>query len=195
MDEKLLDIIKQLNNSRNKVSGLYSLYNTYLLQAEEDRVNLGGFYEQMVDYKNDLNAITKQIGLVAKAQRSLEYNKNRSKINSINNAVGSVANGFQSACKSYREALKECGSFKTEYKHEVSELVKEFKSNLKEDTQTTIIKGYKQQVRVIKAIFDKIELLISDYNQKKNKVEEDSERFTALKDSVNVMLNSLENIA
>lgn len=195
MDEKLLEIIKQLNNSRNKVSGLYSLYNTYLLQAEEDRANLGGFYEQMVDYKNDLNAITKQIGLVAKAQRSLEYNKNKSKINSINHAVDSVASGFQSACKNYREALKECGSLKAEYKHEVVELTKEFKSSINADTQATIIKGYKQQVRVIRAIFDKIEFLISDYNQKRNKVDEDSERFNALKNSVNVMLSSLENIA
>ena len=195
MDEKLLQTIKELNNLRNKLSALFSLYNASLLQAEENRMNLGGFYEQMVDYKNDLNLITKQIGLVAKAQRTLEYNKNISKINSINDGIDSVSNNFQSACKSYRVALKDCGSLKTEYKQEFSELIKEFKASKNESTQAAIIKGYNQQVHIIKTIFNRIELLIADYNQKRNKVEEDSERFVALKNSVNVILNSLEQIA
>ena len=195
MDEKLIEIVKQLNDSRKKLAGLHSLYNTYLLQAEDDRANLSGYYEQMLDYKNDLNTITRQIGLVAKAQRALEYNKNKTKIKAIYNSVDLVNNGFQSACKNYRTALKECGSLKAEYKHEVAELSKEFKATINDSTQETILKGYKQQIRVIKAIFDKIEKMILDYNLKKNKVEEDSERFNALKESVNVMLSSLENIA
>ena len=195
MDEKLIEIVKQLNDSRNKLLALKGLYNTYLLQAEDDRSNLTTLFEQMVDYKNDLNTITKDLGNVKKADRSTELNKNKNKINLINKSIDSVSNNFKSTCKNYREALKECGSLKTEYKHEVSELTKEFKANLTADTQTTIIKGYKQQVRVIKAIFDRIEVMIADYNSKRNKVEEDSERFNALKDSVNVMLSSLENIA
>ena len=77
----------------------------------------------------------------------------------------------------------------------MSELCKRFKSKVDENTPAIVIKGYKQQVRIIKAIFEKIEALISDYNVKKNKVEEDSERFNSLVETVNSMMEQLSKIA
>ena len=195
MDEKLLNLIKQLNDDRSKLSALFSLYNSSLLVAEENRASLGEFYDQMIDFKNDLNSITTLIGRAKKTERAEEFSKNKGKINSINRNVNSVKNDFNSACQNYRMALKDCGSLKTEYKHEVSELCKEFKSLVGEETDPALIKGYKQQVRVIKAIFDKIEMLISDYNVKKNKVEQDNEKFAELTNSVDMMINSLIAIA
>ena len=55
--------------------------------------------------------------------------------------------------------------------------------------------GMKQSeslVPTIDYVLEKIELLISDYNVKKNKVEEDNVRFVALYESVNSMLERLE---
>ena len=43
MENRQLEIIKQLNDNRSKLSALYSLYNSSLLVAEESRVELIGF--------------------------------------------------------------------------------------------------------------------------------------------------------
>lgn len=195
MENKQLEIIKQLNDNRSKLSALYSLYNSSLLVAEESRIELSGLYEQMIDFKNDLNSLTSFIASVKKADRASAYNKNRSRIKNISLEVNLVNNNFNSNCKKYSTALKECAGLKSEYKHDVSILCKEFKSTVSDDTDLTIIKGYKQQVKLIKTILDKIEQLISDYNIKRNKVEDDNEKFGQLYGSVNSLLTQLQTIA
>ena len=194
-NEELNEIIIKLNDNRSKLSALFSLYNSSLLDAEEGRAVLSEYYEQMIDFKNDLNTLTTLIGNTKKSERSELISKNKSKMKTIHNEIGNVTNGFNLTCKKYRLALSDCGSLKTEYKHEVSELCKKFKSMVDENTPAIVIKGYKQQVRIIKAIFEKIEALISDYNVKKNKVEEDSERFNSLVETVNSMMEQLSKIA
>lgn len=194
-NEELNEIIIKLNDNRSKLSALFSLYNSSLLDAEEGRAILSEYYEQMIDFKNDLNTLSTLIGNTKKSERSELISKNKSKMKTIHNEIGNVTNGFNSTCKKYRLALSDCGSLKTEYKHEVSELCKKFKSMVDENTPAIVIKGYKQQVRIIKAIFEKIEALISDYNVKKNKVEEDSERFNSLVETVNSMVEQLSRIA
>ncbi len=195
MENRQLEIIKDLNDNRSKLSALYSLYNSSLLVAEESRIELSGFYEQMIDFKNDLNALTSLIASVKKADRANTINKNRSRIRNITLEVNLVNNNFNNNCKKYGTALQECAGLKSEYKHTVSGLCKEFKSTVTEDTDSMIIKGYKQQVKIIKTILEKIELLISDYNIKRNKVEEDNQKFGQLYGSVNSLLTQLQSIA
>lgn len=194
-NDELNDIIRALNDNRNKLSALYSLYNSLLLDAEEGRASLSGYYEQMTDFKDNLNSLSTLIGNTKKSERSDVISKNKTKIKSMNKEISVVQEEFFSTCKKYREAFSDCGSLKTEYKHEVSELCKKFKSLVDENIEPIVVKGYKQQVRIIKSIFEKIEILISDYNVKKNKVEEDNERFTALSQTVNSMMDQLSNIA
>jgi len=195
MENKLLNIIRELNDNRSKLSALFSLYNSSLVVAETNRAELMNYYEQMIDLKNDVNSLSVMISNVKKAERASVYNKNKAKIKNIGNEINLINNSFQDGCKKYRIALKECGSLKSEYKHTVSELCKEFKAHVTEETDTSIIKGYKQQVKVIKAILEKIEVLIADYNVKKNKIEDDSVKFTELYSSVSSLLTQLQGIA
>ena len=195
MENKLLEIIRQLNDNRSKLSALYSLYNSSLLVAETNRAELSNYYEQMIDLKNDVNSLSVMIGSMKKADRANAYNKNKSKIKHLGSEINLVNNYFNDECKKFKIALKECGTLKSEYKHTVSELCKEFKSLVNEDTDASIIKGYKQQVKVIKAILEKIEFLIADYNVKKNKVEDDNAKFGQLYESVNSLLTQIQSIA
>lgn len=194
-NDKLLEIIKQLNDNRNKLSALFSLYNSSLLVAEDSRANLTNYFEQLIDHKNDLSTITKDISSASKAERASIYNKNKSKINKLNSEVEEVNLNFADSCKKYRVALQDCGSLKTEYKHEVSNLCKDFKANVDENTPAIVIKGYKQQVKIIKAILDKIEMLVSDYNVKKNQLEQDNARFNELYVNVSTLIDQLKKIA
>lgn len=195
MENKLLDIIRQLNDNRSKLSALFSLYNSSMLVAEQNRAELSNYYEQMIDLKNDVNSLSIMISSMKKAERATAYSKNKSKIKHLGSEINLVNNYFNDECKKFKIALKECGTLKSEYKHTVSELCKEFKSMVNEDTDSSVIKGYKQQVKVIKAILEKIEFLIADYNVKKNKVEADNEKFTQLYSSVNTLLTQLQSIA
>lgn len=196
MENKLFDIIKQLNDNRSKLSALFSLYNSSMLVAETNRLELSNYYEQMIDLKNDVNSLSNMINnLKKKSERESAYNKNKSKIKTLSNEINLVNSSFNDNCNKFKIALKECGTLKSEYKHTVSELCKEFKSLVDENTDATIIKGYKQQVKVIKAILEKIEFLVSDYNVKKNKIEEDNVKFDALYNSVNSLLTQLQSIA
>ncbi len=192
---KQLEIIRALNDNRSKLSALFSLYNTSLIMAEQDRVDLTTYYEQMIDFKNDINTITIAISSAKKSEREEAYAKNKSKIKRIDTQMNSVNNDFINSCKKYKLALQECGSLKTEYKHAVSELCKAFKSTVDENTPAVVIKGYKQQVKLIRTILDRIELLISDYNVKRNKVEEDNTRFGELYSTVNDLITKLQTIA
>ena len=63
-----------------------------------------------------------------------------------------------------------------------------------EEVEPIVVKGYKQQVRIIKAILEKIELLISDYNVKRNKIEKDNNRFADLYYSVNELSVRMQDI-
>ena len=80
MENKLLEIIKQLNDNRSKLSALFSLYNSSLLVAENNRVELYKYYEQMMDLKNDINALSVMLCGVKKSERSNVYNRNKTKI-------------------------------------------------------------------------------------------------------------------
>ncbi len=189
------EIIKALNDNRNKLSGLYSLYNSSLITAEENRINLSSYYEQMIDFRNDLNGISNEIFAAKKADRSVVFTKNKIRIKKLNTDIQQTNQDFKSAYEKFNTALKECGSLKTEYKHEVARLVKEFKELAsKNEVEPILIKGYKQQVRIIKAILDKIEMLISDYNVKRNKTEADNQRFADLYYSVNELVTRMQSI-
>lgn len=191
-NEKLLEIIKALNDNRSKLSALYSLYNSSLIVAEDNRQTLGTYFEQIIDFKNEANMISNSIFNAKKTERDAVISKNMSKIKRINNEINEVNENFKSSCKKYKLALQECGSLKTEYKHAVSELCKEFKACIDDNTDAIIIKGYKQQIKIIKAILEKIELLICDYNIKKNKVDEDNVKFDELFNSVNSLIVRLK---
>ena len=195
MENKLLEIIRQLNDNRSKLSALFSLYNSSLVVAETNRAELTNYYEQMIDLKNDVNTLSIMISNVKKGERAEVYNKNKFKIKNLGNEINLVNNSFQDGCKKYKIALQECSGLKSEYKHTVSDLCKEFKSLVTEDTDVSILKGYKQQVKIIKAILEKIEVLIADYNVKKNKVEDDNVKFGELYSSVSSLLNQLQSIA
>ncbi|MBE5741275.1 MAG: hypothetical protein E7351_01935 [Clostridiales bacterium] len=196
MENRLQEILKDLNDNRSKLSALFSLYNSSLLLAEESRAELSAYYEQMIDFKNEVSAISNQIATIKKKSDKVStYNQHKSKITRLNNDAAAVHDSFKDNCTKYRIALKECGTLKSEYKQTVSNLCKEFKASINEETDSMIIKGYKQQVKVIKAILEKIEMLISDYNVKKNKVEEDHDKFTVLYESVSSLIKELKGIA
>ena len=192
--EQLEDIVKQLTDNRNKLSALFSLYNSSLLSAEETRSQISQYFDQMIDLKNDLSNLTNQLARVNKAEREAELKKTQPKIKTMSKQILKAREEFNNEREKYRRALEDCGSLKTEYKHQLSELCKQFKSEVKDVdvVDSALVRGYSQQVKVIKSIFNKIEALVSDYNIKRNKIDQDSEQFAVLIQNAQDILSRLQ---
>ncbi|MCQ2564434.1 MAG: hypothetical protein MJ152_01045 [Clostridia bacterium] len=191
----LLEIIQKLGDVRSKLSALYSLYNSSLLVAEENRSSLPMCYEQLIDKKNDLTSIANAIAEVEKKERQDAYLKYCAKIKHLNVEVEEINKTVEHVCSTYRIALKDCGALKTEYRHEVSELCKAFKVACVEGTPVTIKKGYNQQIKLIKSILEKIDCLVADYNVKKNNMEKNNTSFVELFGSISLLINNLQSVA
>lgn len=187
-----MDLIKQLEDYRSKAAALYSLYNNSLLIAESNRGELTVNYEKMVDCKNDLSNIVTTISKASRTEREEVLAKNQSKIKKIDKDVDEANRDFEDIVISYRGALKECGSLKTDYKHDIQDICKNFKSIVTEDTNLTIKQAYVRQVKALRTTFDKIEGLISNYNVNKNKVDMDYDRFKDLYANVHTLISQLQ---
>ena len=124
MNDTLDEILRELNDNRSKLSALFSLYNNSLLLAEENRTQLGAYYEQMIDFKNDLNSISIEVATAKKSERANTLTAHKMRIKRLDREAEIVSKEFNSSCKNYKLALQNCGSLKSEYKHEVSELCK-----------------------------------------------------------------------
>lgn len=190
-NQRIDEILKKLNDNREKLTALYSLYNSSILTAETDRQSIGEYYDKMIDLKSDIAQLKILIEKLSKKEREDAITKNRNKIKTFNADTKQVNDAFNTSYKNYSLALKDCGNLKSEYKSEVVGLCKEFKA-LKDagNVDSISIKGYTQQVRIIKVILDRIETLIADYNVKKNKMEQDSADFANMYNSVNSMISS-----
>ena len=192
---KISEILKKINNSREQLSALYNLYNASILVAQEEKSSIGSNYEQMVDCKNDLTDISTAILNTEKKERSFVVTKNMGKIKRIGGEMKEIKTSFDTSFSKFKMALKECGSLKTEYKKGINDLCKEFKVLIGENPDPMYVKGYNQQLKIIKTILNKIELLISNYNVNKNEVESGKERFDNLYSSAEDLKSKLESIA
>ena len=193
--DTLNGIIDKLNSNRSELSALFSLYNASLITAEDYRANLTEYFQKLIDCKNDLSALTQDISKLKKSEREKAFNSQKSRIKRINDEIVSLNKDFTSTCDNYKVALKECGSLKTEYKQSFMSLRKEFKSLVDEETPEIILKMYKRQVHNIKTILDRIESLVSDYNVKRNMVDENSTKFGELYSLTSSLVERLKEIA
>lgn len=188
-NQRKLDIMKSINEYRESIAALYSLYNNACLAAENNRSLLTQSYEEMIDHKNDLNTISISIANVKKSERAEALTKYRAKVKKLKIDIQETFEKFKATYDDYKVALKDCTPLRDKYKAELSKLCKEFKAITKQDED--IYKGYKQQIKFINNYLQKIEVLISDYNVKKNKTIENKEKFKELRASADSIIERL----
>ena len=188
-NQRKLEILRSINDYRENIGALYSLYNNALLEAENNRSILSQSYEEMIDHKNELNTISIAVANVKKSEREQALTKYRSKVKKLKIEVQNTFDKFKATYDDYKAALKDCAPLRDKYKSELSKLCKEFKALVSQEED--MYKGYKQQIKFINTYLQKIEVLISDYNVKKNKVVEDKERFKELRSSADTIIEKL----
>jgi len=192
-NERYLEIGKELTNCRSKIGALYNLINVTLLDAEQDRTELSSNYERMIDYKDNVNTILTDVSAVKKSERPQVITKNKSALKKIHKEAQEVNESFVSLLAKYKKVLKESLPLKTEYIEEAKKLSAEIKLLVSNgELDDTFKKGFSQQIKMINAYKENIEKLVSDYNVKRNQLENDNEKFNALYTSVNDAISSLQ---
>jgi len=192
-NERYLEIGKELTNCRSKIGALYNLINVTLLDAEQDRTELSSNYERMIDYKDNVNTILTDVSAVKKSERPQVITKNKSALKKIHKEAKEVNESFISLLTKYKKVLKESLPLKAEYIEEAKKLSAEIKILVSNgELDDTFKKGFSQQIKMINAYKENIEKLVSDYNVKRNQLENDNQKFNALYTSVNDAISSLQ---
>ena len=184
-NERCLEINKSMTDCTSKMRALYNLINVTLLDAEQDRIELSSNYEKMIDYKNDVNTILTDVSVAKKSERPQVITKNKSKIKTIENEAKIVNDNFADLFSKFKIILQESLPLKSQYLKEAKDLCSEFNAILNaSEVEEFYKKGFSQQLKMIKLINAKIEELISDYNIKRNQLENNNAQFYALYISV-----------
>lgn len=195
IEMKQLKVLSEITNCREKISALYFLYNSSILESEQQREEITGYFEQLIDLKDELNDLHNKIYDFKKSERVSAFNKNKTRINKLNQDATTAQFNFEDLSKKYRIALKDCNVLKKQYKEEFNKLVLEFNALNKQNPNDTIKSGFKVQYKHIVAIFEKIEAMVSDYNVKRNQLEQDTLKFVELFNIFSGILTKIKAVA
>lgn len=162
---KYLTILKLMGDCRSKLYATYNLFVTKLKEAKISRTELHELYEQLLVYRDEMAK--------ASAGRIKSIQKDCEKINEKHHTVvNRISNAMQEpeVCrKAYKGDVKLCcDTYKT----------------LKEEKTADINKGYRSQVKLIRAILDKIDKIKDKYNEFVADVKNESATISSVYNSI-----------
>ena len=171
--EKFLKVLKFLGDCREKLHATYNLYVARLTECKEDiREELHELYSQLLDLREQLLSANKlgkyrQNSLLASAD---ELHKGRSK---LENRVDTC--------------MDDCDTCKKSYAHEATLCCDTYKK-LNGDVND---KGYRQQVKLVRAILDKIKVVKAEYELVKKERKSECSVFDEVYNSIKKTYNNI----
>lgn len=168
---KKMDILKLMNNCRIKLSGLYSLINAGVVRAKQYSMDMGIVNTKISELYDNLRGIFIAITNSDKANRPKNIRSSKPVVKKTNEEIESLKNEFKDLNEKFSEAVGEDNlKLRTQYKNDVKACCNAYKS-VKEESES-LDKGYRQQVRLIKRILEKINDILLIYKEEKEKVNE-----------------------
>ena len=192
---KQQEILKKLTEVRSQLSALYSLFNSSIITADEYRAGTINCIDRMLDLKDSINLFSNELYALKKAERSQKLASSAGKIKGFRRQVSEIDSEYSDSFASYSTALSECIQLRTDLMAEVHALCDSFKETIDNDTSARTIKGYNNQIKLIKKIREAIDNLRADYNVKKNVMQGHDVGFRVVKESVEALITSLEKSA
>lgn len=195
--KKLYTVLELLNTCREKLKALCYLFNTQVLTAKADSQEMSSKLDAMIEKHNDLKGIATVLPNAKKTERDKVVKASKPIVKNTQNSVQDLKMSFKEHYDSFKVALDEPKNLYKTYKAEVvscCDAFKKFLSNKVVEGVEKIQKGYRSQVKLIRAIMDKIKTLTLVYNQEDEKVEEIKKQFESMSklvDRLAVDLNTL----
>ena len=158
--EKFIELLKLINNCREKLVAVYNLFSASVAKSKEDSAKMHELYDEAVTNYDNLKAM--DMGQIAKSKMAIKNTKNRN---------NEIILEFNDTYQEFMNALKECVPLRDKYKKETSMCFEAYQEmSGKTEVSESIAKGFKQQLKLIKAIFEKIKTLILEYKAEKEVV-------------------------
>ena len=172
--EKYFKILELLNGCREKMFATYNLFVANLDQTKQVKADLGVKYEQLLDLRNEYMQIVSsnkpvkmRVGKIRKEATALK-DEHDEQVKSVDGIMDDA-----NACrKSYKQEIVMC-----------CDTYKQLKVRLGEDA--SIEKGYKQQVKLIKRVLEKIDTVKVGYKGVKEEIKQQAKMFLELFNKIN----------
>ena len=167
--EKYLKILELLNGCREKMYATCNLFVANLEQTKQVKADLAVKYEQLLDWRNEYMQL-------------ISSNKPaKMRISKIRKDAAVLKNEHDEQVSSVDGIMEDANACRASYKKETAmccDTYKQLKIKLGEDS--AVEKGYKQQVKLIKRILEKIDTIKVGYKSIKEEIKEQAKMFLEL---------------
>ncbi len=194
---KLLKVLELLNTCREKTKALCNLFNAQVLNAKGDSQNMSSLLDAVIEKHNDLKGVASVLPKKTKDERTKLVKASRPIVKNTQNSLEDLKTSFLDSYSNFKNVLNDPMKLRATYKAEVVSCCDAFKKFLGEKVVAgtdKIQKGYRQQVKMIKAILDKIKTLIEVYKQEEQKVEEIKKQFDNITKLVERLAGDLNSL-
>ena len=172
--EKYFKVLELLSGCREKLFATYELFVANLEQTKQIKTALGEIYERLLDLHSEYVQLTSS-GKPAK-MRIAKLCNDAKELNSTHYENVDTANNIMSGANACCYA----------YKKEISMCCKAFKQLMEKIGNAEVVKkGYRQQVKLVKRILEKIDIVKVDYKTVKEEIKEQTKMFLELFEKIN----------
>ncbi len=171
--DKFLKLLELLNGCREKLYATYNLFVANLEQTKSDKAELGTKYEQLLDLRNEVVQLTTS-GKPAKMR-----------ISKVRKDATALKGEYEEKYASVGAGMADAESCRKTYKHEVALCCDTFNKLKDNGVEEHITKGYKQQVKLVKRILEKIDTVKVSYKAIKEEIKTQLKMFLDLFDKIN----------
>ena len=171
--EKFLKLLELLNGCREKLYATYNLFVANLEQTKVTKVELGEKYEQLLDLRNEF------------VQLTTSNKPAKTRIAKVRKDAKSLKNAHDEQVESVGKGMADADSCRKTYKHEVALCCDTYNKLKVNGVEEHISKGYKQQVKLVKRILEKIDTVKVNFKGLKQEIKERAKMFTELFDKIN----------
>lgn len=166
--EKFLKLLELLNGCREKLFATYNLFVANLEQTKLAKVELGERYEQLLDLKNDLK------------QLEMSGRPTKTKTAKLKKDAQEIKLECDEQIENIGSGMSDCETCRKTYKHEVALCCDTYNKLKVNGVEDHIVKGYRQQVKLIKRILEKIDTVKESFKSLKSEIKEKKKLFDDL---------------
>ncbi|MBQ7797923.1 MAG: hypothetical protein IJ371_02240 [Clostridia bacterium] len=171
--DKFLKLLELLNGCREKLYATYNLFVSNVEQTKTTKAELGEKYEQLLDLRHEFVQLTSS-SKPAKIRISKVRKDSQLLKAEYDNQFATVGGG-----------MIDCESCRKTYKHEVALCCDTYNKLKVGGVEEHIVKGYKQQVKLIKRILEKIDTAKISFKALREEIKQQKQMFDELYNKIN----------
>lgn len=171
--EKYFKVLELLNGCREKLFATYNLFVANLEQTKQIKTELGEMYEQLLDLRGEYMQLTSS-DKPAK-MRIIKLCNDAKALKGAHDEKVDTANNIMDDASACRKA----------YKQEIVMCCDTYKKLKEKGVEGSQDKGYKQQVKLVKRVLEKIDSVKVNYKSVKEEIKEQAKMFLELFEKIN----------